>query len=145
MPTETDERGVDGDLCACLAENPQSFAVDDIACVLGAVEGDDDRPWWWLLELRDGRPALVRGEYGRAGWRDRSRAQSAVASAPYADWYCGAACDRFSVAHPDQPIPLDVVNELARQEQQGRKSTRREIVGAALAGGRGREEGDDGE
>jgi len=135
MLTDTDARGVDWDLRCCLHFLPQPFAVDDIARVLAVVKGTrDGDPWWWLLELADGRPALLRGSQRVAGWSYwRSDAQSAIASAPYADWYCGAACDCFSAAYPDQLIPLDVIRELARQEAQGRQPTRREQVGAALA------------
>lgn len=139
MPDEPDARGVDWDLRACLHFHRQPFNVDDIARVLAMAPGQrDERPWWWLLELADGRPALLRGSRRVAGWSYwRSDAQSAVASAPYAEWYCGAACDRFTLQHPGEPIPLHVIQELARQEAEGRTPPRREAVATALKGDAG--------
>lgn len=132
---DTDERGVDYDLSSCLAENPQTFGVDDIARVLGCIEGENDEDdWYWLLELKDGRPALLTGWCDFTGWDCRSHADSAISSAPYGPWYCGSACDAFQVAHPDLPIPRDIIDELARQEAEGLRPTRREQIGKALIG-----------
>lgn len=49
-------RGIDWDLEACLANNPQDgFTIKDIGRVLAVYEGENDGPdWHWILEMKQG-------------------------------------------------------------------------------------------
>jgi RimJ/RimL family protein N-acetyltransferase len=76
-------RGIDWDLFACLEDNPQAFAVDDIERVLAVREGEPDYgDWAWVLRLKDGRCAYLQGGCGYTGWDCQSWAWSQFAATP---------------------------------------------------------------
>lgn len=72
--------GLDYDLCAALNYNPQSgFDAKAIDTVLAVVEGErDERPWFWLLKLKDGRYVYMTGSCDYTGWDCQSGADSSI-------------------------------------------------------------------
>ncbi len=78
-PSEQMERlGIDYDLWACLEFNPQPFNVLDIERVLAVNEGThDDRDWYWVILLRDGRYVYLQGGCDYTGWDCQSSADTA--------------------------------------------------------------------
>jgi hypothetical protein len=70
------ERGIDGDLEACLENNPQKeFSLSDIERVLAVFEGqNDEEDWAWVLRMKDGRYFYLEGWCDYTGWDCRSGA-----------------------------------------------------------------------
>lgn len=75
----------DYDLEACLIHNPQpGFTADDIDAVLAVWEGQNDGDAWrWVLALKGGRYAVLRGWCDYTGWDCQSGAQSWIADDPF--------------------------------------------------------------
>lgn len=70
-------RNIDYDLGAALEYNPQPFTVGDIKMVHAVVEGEhDERDWYWIIELRDGRYVYLTGGCDFTGWDCQSSATS---------------------------------------------------------------------
>lgn len=70
----------DYDLIACLCYNPQTgFELLDIDSVLAVVDGErDERPWFWILKLKDGRHVYMTGSCDYTGWDCQSGATSSI-------------------------------------------------------------------
>lgn len=57
------------DLRAAIDYNSPGFLVDDIAEVLAHVAGENDgADYYWVLEMKDGRFALLQGGCDYTGW-----------------------------------------------------------------------------
>lgn len=58
------------DLWYALGNNPPStFTPDDVADIVAEVPGaNDELSWWWIIELTNGRFALVSGWCDYTGW-----------------------------------------------------------------------------
>lgn len=120
------------DLEACLRYNPQPFAKDDVEGILAVVEGEnDERPWWWILSLTDGRFAMLTGSCDYTGWDCQSGASSEFAATPE------EAVD-LARNHPDDdwssPASDETCASLLAQLTEGRTETRREKVAQDLFG-----------
>lgn len=120
------------DLPACLHYNPQAdVALEDIREVLAVYEGEhDSRDWRWILKLSGGRFALLKGGCDYTGWDCRSSADSAIAKTANQaaellrdERFRGWSDDEANSAY------LTVTEQL----RDGRKKTKREAVGEALA------------
>lgn len=56
------------DLFSALTYNPQDFAADDVAAIHANVEGDDEKPYFWLAEVRGRGFVVLRGWHDFTGW-----------------------------------------------------------------------------
>lgn len=71
-------RGIDYDLAACLAYNPQKFTTDDIIKVLAVWEGEREvEDWRWIIELTYGF-IFLQGWCDYTGWDCQSGARSVL-------------------------------------------------------------------
>jgi hypothetical protein len=131
---ETDDRGVDYDLNACLHYNPQpNFELVEIVKVLAVVEGKrDDEDWRWILQLTDGyrgnhRYVYLRGGCDFTGWDCKSWAYSIVfGNLLDLGRTCGRGPDNVCVCHcGDEDW---VWRSLCDQTSGARKESAREII-----------------
>lgn len=67
---------LDYDLKSCLDNNSDvGIKPSDISIVLAVCEGENDgQPWYWVLQLNDGRFASLRGWCDYTGWDCQSGA-----------------------------------------------------------------------
>jgi len=58
------------DLWYALDDTPPTlYAVEDVEDIVAEVPGENDElNWWWILQLRDGRHALVSAWCDYTGW-----------------------------------------------------------------------------
>lgn len=114
------------DLKACLDHNRTVVRAGDILNVLAVSEGGFEGPaWWWIVYLKDGRFALVKGLCGFTGWDGCSSAVAQFASSPE---------QAVSLAGEAQRESLDI------QLTAGLRQTRRAKVVEQLAAAQARAE-----
>ena len=68
---ERRQKGIDGDLVACLENNPQPFDLADIKMVLAVWEGmNDEEDWRWVLSVDNHEKPFVflQGGCDYTGW-----------------------------------------------------------------------------
>lgn len=74
-------RRLDYDLGACCNYNDvgNGFRLEDVAYVLGRVDGENDGPsYWWLCAMKDHTYAVVHGSCDYTGWDCQSSGEASI-------------------------------------------------------------------